>query len=654
MGGVCSKKPAVKHDVDGTADDTAPNLPHISPLPAVPEGKAAATGVAATGARVSNGELTANGDHADLHHPSSVRLSFESVNGDGGTAARISGSGRLSEDGDAARPRAGVSARALHSPSRKRSSRYHAADDETIEPTPEGVPWYFVDDPIEWTGPAIPSVGPAEEDEPFMIGTLKTPFHGLHALPWEGVERTAPEVLAVVNHGLTHLKVDAAAGRPDTTKSDVSPEETMRLMRRASADVMMTPIFAFMLKVFEGPETAPNVACHRFLRRIITGCKNAVFCNIKHPAPKAYDEITDGKHAGAALYLRVFLVRFVKRFPPQHQFVHPHVDNPERRRRLCEDLGDAFQNWSFMRATEHHPAAIVVRKTNKGIKSCCRVAQPSGWLAVNHFYEFCISQPSRQLCGLKPVFIIDLAKPSMTYYTQSNITKIAGVMQAAMFHPEPFSAFVVAHSPSVFQFVWSIAKYFLTESAREKFIILNGSASSYFHKKMGIAMENLPKEVGGKSEHEGLVSVEELLSEVHQQPAIDAFRREAKIAEASGSEATTPEEDAAAAAVDGVVPPEERARLRSLRKELYMAFENNMEGHEGREEEEEEAGEAEEAAAVQAPGSPARRRSADSAAGASVALAAKPTAPPKQLIIAAMIALFAMVVGLVYELIAGR
>ena len=151
-----------------------------------------------------------------------------------------------------------------------------------------------------------------------------------------------------------------------------------------------------------------------------------------------------------------------------------------------------------------------------------------------------------------------------------------------------------------------------------------------------------------------MVSVEELLSEVHQQPAIDAFRREAKIAEASGSEATTPEEDAAAAAVDGVVPPEERARLRSLRKELYMAFENNMEGHEGREEEEEEAGEAEEAAAVQAPGSPARRRSADSAAGASVALAAKPTAPPKQLIIAAMIALFAMVVGLVYELISGR
>ena len=49
MGGVCSKKPAVKHDVDGTADDTAPNLPHISPLPAVPEGKAPVIDVTKSG-----------------------------------------------------------------------------------------------------------------------------------------------------------------------------------------------------------------------------------------------------------------------------------------------------------------------------------------------------------------------------------------------------------------------------------------------------------------------------------------------------------------------------------------------------------------------------------------------------------------------------
>ena len=54
MGGVCSKKPAVKHDVDDPADDNAPNLPHISPLPAVPEGKTAATGASAQGPRVSN------------------------------------------------------------------------------------------------------------------------------------------------------------------------------------------------------------------------------------------------------------------------------------------------------------------------------------------------------------------------------------------------------------------------------------------------------------------------------------------------------------------------------------------------------------------------------------------------------------------------
>ena len=665
MGGVCSKKPAVKHDVDDPADDNAPNLPHISPLPAVPEGKTAATGASAQGPRVSNGDRAVSNGDADHHdHPSSVRLSFESTNGDGRVSARDS-TGRLSED-DPSRPRTSASSRLAPSPSRpKRSSKYLAQDDDhLIARRPEGVPWYFVEDPMRWTGPPIPTAGPSEEEEPFMISTLKTNIDGFQALPWEGVERTAPAVIAVIDHALTHLRVDPAAGRLDTIKADVSPEEIMSLMRRASADVMMTPVFSFMLKVFEGPDTDPAIACHRFFKRILTGCKNAVFCTVKHPAPKAYEEITDGKHAGAALYLRVFLVRFVKRFPPQHQFVHPHVDAPETRRQLCADLGDSFQSWCFMRATEHHPAAIVVRKTNKGIKSCCRVPQPIGWTAVNHFYEFCVSQPSRQLCGLKPVFIIDLAKPSMTYYTQSNITKIAHVMQAAMFHPEPFSAFVVAHSPSVFQFIWSIAKYFLTESAREKFVILSGSASKHFHNKMGIGLEHIPKEVGGKSETEGLITVAELLSEIHQQPAVDAFRRDAKVAEASVSDATTPETGTTAAAANTVVPQAERVRLRSLRKELYMAFEGNVEGGPddvvtGSEEVvtgpetvvkgPEDVREVEKV--EKAPSG-----SAGSAAGAgSVALAAKPpSALPKQLVVAAVVALIAMVLGLIYELIAGR
>jgi hypothetical protein len=51
-----------------------------------------------------------------------------------------------------------------------------------------------------------------------MISTLKTNIDGFQALPWEGVERTAPAVIAVIDHALAHLRVDPAAGRLDTIK----------------------------------------------------------------------------------------------------------------------------------------------------------------------------------------------------------------------------------------------------------------------------------------------------------------------------------------------------------------------------------------------------------------------------------------------------
>ena len=98
----------------------------------------------------------------------------------------------------------------------------------------------------------------------------------------------------------------------------------------------------------------------------------------------------------------------------------------------------------------------------------------------------------------------------MSQYNKTNITAAAGQLQAALFHPEPFSAFVVAHAPSLFQFAWSIAKFFLTESARDKFIILNGSASTHFNKNLGVPLEKLPVAVGGKSATQ-LMSAQELL-----------------------------------------------------------------------------------------------------------------------------------------------
>jgi cytoskeletal protein RodZ len=180
---------------------------------------------------------------------------------------------------------------------------------------------------------------------------------------------------------------------------------------------------------------------------------------------------------------------------------------------------------------------------------------------------------------------------------------------------------------------------------------------------MGIGLEHIPKEVGGKSETEGLITVAELLTEIHQQPAVDAFRRDAKVAEASVSDATTPETETTAAAANTVVPQAERVRLRSLRKELYMAFEGNVESGADEVEGSEEVVTGPETV-VKGPEDvrevekveKAPSGSAGSAAGAgSVVMAAKPpSALPKQLVVAAVVALIAMVLGLIYELIAGR
>jgi len=296
-------------------------------------------------------------------------------------------------------------------------------------------------------------------------------------------------------------------------------------MRRAVADAIGAPLFAFALRLFEGPNTDQTVACDRFLRRLLKGCGGAVYCSIGEPpgSQKAYEKMTDSKLAGAALFLRVFLVRFAKRFPQQHGFVHPVVDAPETRERLIETLGAGFQSWSFLPASKSTPAAIVVRMTNDGVRSLVRAPQPHSWIAVNHFYEFCVTQPSRELSGHPSIFIIDLQALTFGIYTSSNIKAIAGQLIAAMFHPEPFSAFVVAHAPSAIQFVWGVAKLFLTESARQKFVIMSGSASAHFHKKLGVPLDEIPEAVGGTCKRKTLLTAADLLRMRTQDDAVAAY-----------------------------------------------------------------------------------------------------------------------------------
>ena len=387
---------------------------------------------------------------------------------------------------------------------------------------PKG-PWHEVEDPAPWSGPPVPTAGPDESAEPFMAAAAKTPLRGLALQPWEGIAVTGPAVLAVIDCALVESSVRPELNRPDT--KPMPEDRRVFHMRRAVADVLKTPLFAFALRLFEGAREDPAVACDRFLRRLLKGCGGAVYCSIGEApgSARAYEKLTDSKLAGAALFLRVFLVRFAKRFPQQHGFVHPVVDAPEQRERLIETLGAGFQSWSFVPATSSAPAAIVVRMTNDGVRSLVRAPQPHSWMAVNHFYEFCITQPSRELSGHHSVFIIDLKKLTFSVYTSSNIKAIAGQLIAAMFHPEPFSAFIVAHAPSAIQFVWGVAKLFITESARRKFVIQSGSASSHFHKTLGVPLDEIPEAVGGTARGDPALSPADLLRRRAQDDAVAAY-----------------------------------------------------------------------------------------------------------------------------------
>jgi hypothetical protein len=387
---------------------------------------------------------------------------------------------------------------------------------------PKG-PWHVVEDPAPWSGPPVPTAGPDDADEPFMAAAAKTLLRGFALQPWEGAAVTGPAVLAVIDCGLVDASVRPELNRPDTKHM---PEDARVFhMRRAVADAIGAPLFAFALRLFEGPNTDQTVACDRFLRRLLKGCGGAVYCSIGEPpgSQKAYEKMTDSKLAGAALFLRVFLLRFAKRFPQQHGFVHPVVDAPETRERLIETLGAGFQSWSFLPASKSTPAAIVVRMTNDGVRSLVRAPQPHSWIAVNHFYEFCVTQPSRELSGHPSIFIIDLQALTFGIYTSSNIKAIAGQLIAAMFHPEPFSAFVVAHAPSAIQFVWGVAKLFLTESARQKFVIMSGSASAHFHKKLGVPLDEIPEAVGGTCKRKTLLTAADLLRMRTQDDAVAAY-----------------------------------------------------------------------------------------------------------------------------------
>ena len=96
-------------------------------------------------------------------------------------------------------------------------------------------PWHFVEDPVQWTGPAVPLRAPEESTEPFMTEKAKTNFNGLNLLPWEGAQVVGPEMARIIDVGLVELAVDENKNRPVT--KHLPDQNTLHHMRRAVADV---------------------------------------------------------------------------------------------------------------------------------------------------------------------------------------------------------------------------------------------------------------------------------------------------------------------------------------------------------------------------------------------------------------------------------
>lgn len=384
--------------------------------------------------------------------------------------------------------------------------------------------WRRAKEPTPWTGPATPTRACETDVETFYVDDeVKRTFGGMPVYPWEGEAWTAPGILAIIEHGLTCANVDVKLGRPCTLK--MSEDEQIEHLRNAIADVMQTTQFEFAMRVFEGAETPPREACRRFLRRLCQATHGGVYCKLRlvHKTKAAcLAHAHDSKYLGAALYTRVFMLRFCKRFPPQFGFVHPEIDAPATRTEMTRKLSDTFDMYKVWPASEGHPTMLFGFLTNDGLKKMLTLSARDSWFAVNQMYEYVLGDPSENLSGKLPLFIIDVKKVSVTMFSRSFLSAVSKQFAVAEFHPEPFAHFILTNTPFLLAALWSVGKLLLTESARYKFVICTGDATAEIQTRYGVEKKLQPVECGG-AVTDALVRSEQWLSVVAHENAVKAI-----------------------------------------------------------------------------------------------------------------------------------
>lgn len=383
-------------------------------------------------------------------------------------------------------------------------------------------PWWRVARPQPWTGPPPPVIGCEIDVEGMFAKEMSAPrtYRGMPLYPWEGEAWSAPQIFQIIQHGLTCADVNDALGRPCTLKMSV--KEQVQHLRNACADVLQSPPFEFALRMFEGADEAPEVAVNRLLARLCEASGGGVYCKLPllHKTKEScLSHLHDTKHVGAAIYTRIFLLRFCKRFPPQHGFIHPVIDAPETKERVVRDLSDAMSIFRIMHATEKHPAMLFMIITNDSLKNFFSLDLADAWYGVNQAYETAVSEPSEKLSGKVGPMIIDIKGLSVSMLTRTTMAAVAQKMAIAVYHPEPFSEFFLTNSPYLVAALWSIGKLFLTESARKKFVICTGDISPEVRKRYHLDLADWPVEFGGQQT--GLVmDASEWLALVPQHNAI--------------------------------------------------------------------------------------------------------------------------------------
>ena len=395
--------------------------------------------------------------------------------------------------------------------------------------------------------------------------------------PWDDHEWTSRKAFEIYVFVMTHLRVNGVKQRkqesgsggltrrrsmessapadesesalylPDTRKMHNKEERMKQLIRGLGSEYMNHPLFYFCVNFFEGVNLDSDneelnekdyvYRCELFLYRCLEGCQGAAFSKFKDKRLEfGMKHISDSQHLGAVAYLKAYVnTRFLKRFPITTNFMHPKLDSQIERIRLSRDVAHKMRTFTFVEASDSHPAALVLSfPDSKAFKDLLTVGAPDCWLALNHFYEWTIAQPNRtrprdKKLQTPPIFIADVKNLSLMSCTKKNVVRLADTFRVAMFHPEPFSKFVIANAPMSVMALFTFGKLFMSESARLKFVMTGSSLQKAIKQAWGLEIKDIPECLGGKGQPRKALTVEDILTSkdrwLHHKQCIERTRK---------------------------------------------------------------------------------------------------------------------------------